>query len=410
LIVAERARIAAVTGTFDVQNYGDVLFPLVAAHRLNRHGIEILPLSPTGLPTGWSGTMASTNFAAILDYRQSIDGILIGGGNIVHVGPANLQDYKLGNLFGWAYAGLWLGATIAAAIRNVPVIWNAPGVPTALPEPLRQHIMMKQSLQAAAYVSVRDAASAENLGNFADVKVAVVPDTALDVAQLWPKAHLADMFASMLDRKAAPSGGTQYLTVHAKARSLDVPPNVLAGWIDDFAAARGMTPLLVALGPCHDDDVTARQIGRFLRSPHIVLDDPLGIEEIAAAIAHAGCYVGSSLHGYITAAAYAVPSVLVTKPDLPKFHGFTAHLGRERDLAPDWGRAFETAASYVGASRPRAIPASVFAQLDQHWDRIAKEINQPSRRMVEQARFLRSYMQHSISHGGWDWALAQTCK
>ena len=390
------------TGTFDVQNYGDLLFPPIAAKRLEPYGIDVIPVSPTDHRTGWRDTAACIAFDDVLAASHPVSGILVGGGNIVHVGPAKLVDYNAASP-ATAYARLWLGATIAATIRNVPLIWNAPGVPYPFPAPLAGHVVIRQALEAANYVSVRDRTSADNLGDPGNAVVDVVPDTAVDVARLWPRRRLETTFARLLDRKGA-AGDNRFVTLHLKARSFAEPVEMVAAWIDAFAAGHGLTPVLLALGPCHHDDVAARRIGRALRGPKIVVDDAHGIEEIAAAIAMATLHLGSSLHGYITSAAYDVPSLLVGRPALPKFAGFLEHIGRSGDLVGDWQAAFAVApARLAEPRRGPLVPDDVHRRLDAHWDRVRTELAAPRSNMLQQALFLRSYVQRGIGLSGWGW-------
>lgn len=401
----EGPRQVFLTGTFDVENYGDLLFPLVAAARLQPAGLEIVPVSPTAERTGWRDALPCVALPELLSERYKPRGILIGGGNIVHVGGANLIDYDADGP-GWAYASLWLGATMAATIRNLPVIWNAPGVPRPLSDPGLRHVMMRQTFEAANYVSVRDAASAEHLGPTGSATVTVVPDTAVDVAQLWSRERLAETFARLLERKGMPQEG-RFLTLHVKARSTDLSPAEIAGRIDTLAAALGLIPVILPLGLCHHDDTTARRIGRHLSGPKVVVDDPESLEEIAAAIAGASLYLGSSLHGYITSAAYDVPSLLVGRPALPKFAGFLQHIGRPQDLAESWEDAFDRAAARLAepATGP-LIPPGVHQALDRHWHRVVTELGAPRSNMLQQARFLRSYVQRGIGVSGWGWMFA----
>lgn len=392
-----------VTGTFDVENYGDLLFPLVAAARLGPHGYAVVPVSPTAERTRWADAAPCVALGEMLSEHLKPHGVLIGGGNIVHAGAANLIDYDADGP-GWAYASLWLGATIAATLRNLPVIWNAPGVPRPLAAMAGlKHVMVRQAFEAANYVSVRDQASAEHLGPTGGATVAVVPDTAVDVARLWPRERLAATFARLLERKGMAPGG-RTVSLHVKARSTELSPEQMGAAIGAFAAARGLVPVLLPLGLCHHDDVTVRRIGRHLPGPAVVVDDPQSLEEIAAVIASASLHLGSSLHGYITAAAYDVPSLLVGRPALPKFAGFLDHIGRPQDLVARWEDAFAGADARLaeGAAGP-LVPAAVHAALDAHWARVVAELSAPRANMLQQARFLRSYVQRGIGVAGWSW-------
>ncbi|MCB4768489.1 polysaccharide pyruvyl transferase family protein [Ancylobacter sp. Lp-2] len=388
------------TGTFDVRNYGDLLFPLLAAQRLAPFGIEVTACSPSGVATGWADTMPPLPVSALMQPPFPLKGILVGGGNIVHARDSRLTDYKLGDLSSWAYAALWLGASIAGAVHNVPVAWNAPGVPNPLPDRLRDHVLIQQLAEAADYVAVRDAASRANLGRAAPL-ARIVPDTAAALAALWPRRSLEADFAALVERKAMPREA-RFMTVHVKARSVTTSLPQLATEIEAFAAARGLVPILLALAPCHDDDATARHLGRFMTGPRIVADDTRGLREIAGAIAHAELHLGSSMHGYVTAAAYDVPSVLVARPALAKFEGFLGHIGRDADRVADWSHAFPRAAEQLAApSDAPLIPAAVLAALDDHWAQVAQALLHPPRTMVERARFLRSFVRCSVERDGW---------
>lgn len=390
----------AILGTFDVRNYGDLLFPLLAARRLGEWGIDVAAFSPVGGATGWADTApcrSMTDLAAGLD---RLGGLVIGGGNIVHLGAAHLIDYPR-EMEDWAYPSLWLGATALAAIAHRPVVWNAPGVPQAFDRKELDGLVLP-AIAASEYVSVRDAASRDMLDPDGRHAVRVVPDTAAEIARLWSREELASDFAALIERKGQPLGGRGHFVVHAKLRSLpEEGAAPVAALIDAHAERTGLVPLLVAIGQCHDDQVVARRVANRMHRPCILLDDPLGLREIAAAIAHAEQYVGCSLHGYVSAAAYGRAARIVARPNLPKQAGFLDHIGRPGDLAPDWEAAFAAIAADRAAA---SIPADVLAQLDDHWTTMAQVIRKPRKGLYEdRTRFLRAAVARGIAGRGWTW-------
>jgi hypothetical protein len=392
-----------VAGTFDVQNYGDLLFPLIAAHELAPHGITVRACSPTNIDIGWKDTLPPLGAEAMGKPPFPLKGILVGGGNIIHLQDSRLIDYGIGDLSYYAYPSLWLGASIAGAVHNIPVSWNAPGVPHPLPERIGDHVLMRQLAEACEHFVVRDAESAANLRRAAPL-AGIVPDTAVSLSHLWPKRTLAADFADLLDRKAAPRGD-RYMTVHVKARSAKLPLPELAARIGAFAAAEGMVPVLLSLAPCHDDDITARHLGRFLEGPKVVVYDARGLREIAAAIAHADLHLGASMHGYVTAASYDVPSVLIAHPRLAKFEGFLGHTGREGDLVEEWDEAFPKAAALLREPATPRIPQAVRDGVKAHWKKVAAGFLAPKQSQLERSRFLRSYIRYCVEQDGWGWLL-----
>jgi len=356
-------REVVITGTFDVRNYGDLLFPLIAADRLAEHGILIRPASPTGRSTGWKDAPAPEPLFGALYGPRPFDGLMIGGGNIVHNRAVTLPDYA--DVADHAYGALWIEASVAARRRNTPIVWNAPGVP----HPFDDDADLARSVAALAdYCAVRDRFSAENL---APVPVSVVPDTALGLARLWSRASLAADFRAMLHRLDAP-GDTRFAAIHVKERSVAGPVETLAPAIDAFAARTGLVPILIGIGACHGDDAAAAHLARSLSRRCLDLSVPVGLREIAAAIAWSELYVGASMHGHVTATAYGRPGTIVGHPRIPKMSGLLAHLGRPQDEVSDWSAALSRATAEPAASA--GVPGPVRDALDAHWHDVARTL------------------------------------
>jgi polysaccharide pyruvyl transferase WcaK-like protein len=379
--VGGRERRIVLTGTFDVRNYGDLLFPLIAAQRLAPFGLQIVAASPTGHDTGWRDAMPPQPLPDLLAEEAPFDGVLIGGGNIIHSRPVTLPDYRTAGVADWAYPALWLGATLAASRRKVPVAWNAPGVPYAF-SPVEQSAA-SAALAAASYVAVRDATSA---GWLQPGKTHVVPDTALGLSSLWPRASLEPDFRALLARHAPAPG--PYVAIHVKERSLDEPLGQLAIRLEEFCAATGRTPILIGIGQCHGDHEVATALARDLGGACIDLGLPVGLREIAAAIAFSDAYIGASLHGYVTAVSYGRSGVIVGKPHLPKMQGLLSQIGREADEAVNWSTALEQMRRRIGTVPP-VLPTTAMAALDRHWEAVIEALTILPLPLAGQSRLMR---------------------
>jgi polysaccharide pyruvyl transferase WcaK-like protein len=385
-----------ITGMFDMANYGDLLFPLIAQQRLAAAGVEVVAVAPRGGPPPVPGALPSLGLAEMFESDGRVDAVMIGGGYIVHTFPLTfIEDYDAGGVTDWGGAGLWLGATLAGALHDVPVVWNAPGVPF----PLRrsQADAVAAALRAADYVSLRDRGAADLIGAPGDVEVTIVPDTVADLPSLWPRRQLEADFAGLIARK----GGRpedRHVTIHLRRRSVaGVPLAAIAAEIDRFAATTGLVPLLVAVGESHDDPALARAISPLLATRHMLLDDPRDLREITAALAFAALYVGASLHGYVASAAYGVPGVLVARPSYRKFGGFLEHTGRATDLARDWPGAFARAVVRLDEGGV-VFPAGLSERLDAHWQRIAAIITGGG----EKTSARRTFLEEARLRGGAD--------
>ncbi len=384
-----------------MDNFGDLMFPLVAADRLARHGIEVAAASPTGRATMFADAMPTIPIADIVQPDVTADAVVIGGGYIIHAHRMDvLRTYRDGDCGAWAGPSTWLGATLAAALRDIPVAWNAPGAPHPLPARLRP--LAAAALRAADYASLRDAGSARMLPpNDATV---IVPDPIADLAKVWPRASLDGAFRRVIKRLAI-AEPEKIVAVHARRRSLgDEPPAEFAARLDAFAAQAGVTPLLIGVGSSHGDDVFARTLASHMPGGALVLDAPEHLAEIAATIANARAYLGSSLHGYVTATAYGVPGVLVARPAYQKFRGYVAHTGRTTDLARNWTEALDRAPAML-TETPPPLPQSLTDALDAHWAAIAAAVHGgPAPRRAERLAFAAASFAEGMRTSGTGWA------
>lgn len=386
------------TGMFDMRNFGDLMFPLIVRERLD--GIGIVPVSPTGGDTGFADALPSIQLAHMMTGQDAAQGILIGGGYMIHGHKMHfLEEYAADGLRDYAGPGLWLGATLAAAMRDIPIAWNAPGVPH--PFASSQRPLVDAALRAASYCSVRDKGSFELLTPPADGAVQIVPDPVAGIARLWPQNMLVAPFRNLIARKGA-RGDARYLALHFRNRSLaKLGAAAAAAAIEAFSQAQGFVPILVAVGQTHEDDVVAREIASHLTAAHILLDDPASLMEIASVFGQSALYIGASLHGYVTAAAYGVPAVLVAFPSYRKFQGFLDHTGRSEDLAKDWPNAF--AIAKARSNKPAPLPGRVLDALDEHWRHITHSLSDPAHRRGERHAFLQQWLNRGTDIGGLAW-------
>lgn len=352
-------------GTFDVANYGDLLFPLLLERRIG----DLAPLihvSPVGGAPPIAGGVASI---APEQVPAALVGVVVGGGHLIHAAPAALPAYREPpDRALRAYPSLWLGAAERALASRAPLVWNAPGVPAAFAP--RAAAVVAWATDFVDYLAVRDARSAGLLrlaGCAQDP--AVVPDTALELPSLFPPARLARVYAEAFAVRDQPRRGPT-LAIHANARYLHEEVPLVAARIDRICARAGVQPILLALGACHGDDALARALAAHLATPALLVDRPRSLEELAACIACSVAYLGSSLHGFITACAYGVKGALVAREsgDGGKFSGFLERFGLAAWLLRDWGAAEERFAALwsADASPWRAVAPTAQPALERH--------------------------------------------
>ena len=391
----------ALYGTFDVLNYGDLLFPLLLRDRLGIPEEDFHAYSPRGGKPAWDDTVPCLPIETAADYSADLH--VIGGGNIIHATSTPLPDYAE-TRFGaqGSYAALWLGAGLIAAQTGGRIAWNAPGLPHPLLRgPVRT--LSDAILAASAQVTVRDEASRNFLGKSGDASVQILPDTALDLAALWPAADLRAIAEAAFARQgmAVPD---RWVAVHVNSRYLDADEAEQGRQVAALADRLNAVPVLIAIGPCHGDDQLAQRVGALLPIPVLVLDQPEGLKEIAALIAHAACYVGSSMHGLITALAYEKPALVIARPRMVKFAGFLEQLGMTERLSHSWAEALgKTALMTPLQEQERSAINTARARIADHWARLRALLHEP---MTERETQAMDRLRHWIAdrpEGQRDW-------
>ena len=369
-----RVRRLAHFGTFDVENYGDLLFPLIVRARLGDLFHDFVHVSPAGGVVGWQDCVPSISVEEALADGGPFGGVVLGGGHLIHADPASLERYELGGAPGiLGYPALWAGAAELAVRARAPLCWNAPGVPRSIRP--RSADLLRWSCSIAGYLSVRDRPSLSLLGEAGvDEPVHVVPDVALEVRELWSRAELKDALAAAF-RTADRAVPERHFTAHLNARYLDEAPSSVAARLDRIAERLDATPVLIGIGPCHGDDVVQREVGGEMSTSPLVLDRPRSLREVAALIAGSQLYLGSSLHGFITACAFGARAMLVASEETARFRKFTGFL-EQFQLTPflfdTWRLAEESlvATLSVPVDVWASVPETARPMLDRHWEQI----------------------------------------
>lgn len=358
------------TGTFDVENYGDLLFPMIVRRRLA--GARTVHVSPAGGPAVWADTVACDPLDRAAG--QPLDGVMIGGGNIIHPMPTMLPEYRRAGADLLGYADLWLVPSLAAD-DGLPIVWNAPGVPSYFETPFLP--LVREALERADYLSVRDAESRAFLGELVQEReIAVVPDPAWELPAIWPAGDLAETRPALISGLGG-DPDERYVVIHVNARyATDLSAEALAAEIDGLARALSARPVLVAIGPCHGDGETAYKVAATLSTPPLVLHAPRRIRDIAALISGAVAYAGSSMHGYITAAAYGVPAIAIARGK-SKFDGLVRLTGAPETLMDSWTGVSDALCSHdhgALSARFQNVQRSAAGTLERHWTAIGQHL------------------------------------
>jgi polysaccharide pyruvyl transferase WcaK-like protein/GT2 family glycosyltransferase/SAM-dependent methyltransferase len=359
-------------GTFEVANYGDLLFPAIFRRMAAQHipSVDLRLYSPD------AGTFAfdETPIEAVhrlADSSDDLDALVFGGGEIARFDPAAWVKSPHGRC---GYADLAILPAMLANAKGIPFAWNAPGIPPGLTRD--EANVLAATARLAHYLAVRDERSAQELAEH-DIPARVVPDSGFLLADAYPRQDLKDIHGELTAEFALPR---RYLTAHLSPATAEPDEfQSAAHALARLARAEHVTVLLLPLGPLHGELAVLQTMAARHPAELTCLPGSLHPLEWAALLAHSELHVGSGLHGNITAYAYGVPTVVVHSRTLPKLQRLIELT--ESPVLTDWSLLSRAAESARAASRNDErrgrIRGEVYAHFEAMFDTLQSRIIRP---------------------------------
>lgn len=311
-----------VYGTFDVDNFGDLLLPYILNHKLSQYS-RIVPVSPEGNRTQFRNSLPASPIS--LGGKPNL--ILIGGGNIVTRQICQLAEHP-----SWRFdtdiaaLSIWLGPIFQALRLRVPLIWNIPG---CLP-PLDFTGTLKDSLnrlirESSTFpVRLRDQSSAQLFAQFYDGPIEVYPDTAFSITDVYSKTQLEERVERF---KSLQGIEGPHMVCHIKHSYVDTSYEHIASVLSQIALDRSLTLVLLPLGLCHGDLKALLHVSSLLSCPFFLLQRDFCLDDTLSLLGTASLTITSSYHAAIVSASYGTPLVVVAPHTLTKFDDLHNSLG-----------------------------------------------------------------------------------
>lgn len=324
-----------IVGAFDRFNYGDLLFPIIIEQQLKTYGhpldIEYFGMIESDLSDlGGKPTQDIQAFYRACNASDKKANVIVAGGEAIAVTWNSLlvalnEKYrvirryqhhleKIIDLNKWAKRKL-KGQTILpfvfskADFKSVDhVLFNSLGG-SEIPERIFSKIEgLQQKLKHVDYFSVRDTITQGNLKK-KSIETKLYPDSAILMSKFYPVEYLDNLVNPDVKQFVASKRGDyvffQINRNHAKQREEKIA-SVLNAIHDKTGANICLCPIGKASN--HNDDEALKLIFPHLEGNAQFFNE-VTIWDIMYLIANAQCYIGTSLHGAITAMSYAVPYV-----------------------------------------------------------------------------------------------------
>jgi GT2 family glycosyltransferase/spore maturation protein CgeB len=347
-----------IVGTFDVANFGDLLFPEIAAHELGRR------LGPLHLERYSYRAMSAPPWVYPVKPLEDLAGdlagldlLVVGGGHLVRFDKAVAPGYEPTSSELHHPTGYWLTPTLLAAAAGVPTAWNALG---ASPDtPAWAAPLLAGAMEGLDYVAVRDGPSLAELQRVAPgVPVRLVPDPAFGIAALLETVAERSAALRLQHRLDRP-----YVIVQPSTRLRDAGPVIRAA--ADAAREAGRDVVELPISPALGDGAGVIDLGpgttRIEPWP-----DPISIGLL---VAGAEAVVAHSLHLSIVALVHGVPVLRLAAPKGSKYEQLDRFTGVEVIDPRGSGLAGRLVSATRGSPAPDVLERA--SQLTRHWDTIA---------------------------------------
>ena len=391
-------------GTFDVENYGDLLYPLILRH-LIKAGVQHYSLLPGDAP--YAAGFQTEAIGRIFESQDPLT-IIIGGGDIVrtdselmarHYGRNSRVSHKrlrhsIG-VIGWIgyelreklprtdaagfyarrFRARWMrypaiGPFIVAAQDLPPgsaVSYVSCGVPHEFAP--SQIDAVKTAFEQASFVYLRDEDSAQKLWRAGVTReLHVAPDLAVILSDVFNQADTARRGHELLSQlgitKATPvlCFQTQPYPGFSQEEILDR--------LNAYCDRTKSKVVLLPLGYCHGDHEFLQSLAQRANG-RLHYANVNSIFDMMALIAASNVFVGTSLHGNITAFSFGIPHVFGPLP-VSKTRGFLEVTNLPAELRVNsWSEVDQAidCATSLGpdffANRSREAKAKVYRVMEQ---------------------------------------------
>lgn len=337
-----RPRIAVV-GAFDRYNYGDVLFTAVTramvddvapGAEMRFYGLRAVDLTALG------GVRTDPLRRLFHDPAHRPDAVILAGGDVLTVRWPAMVEHLVPHWAGRIVRGVLrrMGPRAANALcrrlMGVPsvtpwgvdprdidpdrpplVFYNAVGAAGVGRYDAADQAWLRDALGRATWLSVRDARSRDALAAIGVTPPPeAIPDSAVIMDRLLSAEDRAACQTRLAQRGDIPAD-RPFICVQAGKGFVHKENGVerLAAALREVHARTGLDVVSFTIGRAvgHSDQFACAELqARLGAEPWFrVATEALTVDETMALIAASACYMGTSLHGYVTAFAHDVPRV-----------------------------------------------------------------------------------------------------
>ena len=316
-------------------NYGDLLFPYVLKFYFTEYFDDIVYVSTSKSDLSGKGGIPTVDYKVLYNVDETWENhLIVAGGEslcvrwntiLSYVKPwvhcANCLTWKMRRIFGGRVfdilekiisltCGTKTYFTFSVGKNELPqyqsIVYNALGGSRLLDSNILQSQKVQKILSSVDVLSVRDDDTSNALSQY-NIKNYICPDTAIIMSDVFTEDELRKHLSIKVH-----DFDHEYIFFQGNLETWKAKYELAAQQLDGLYKKTGnkicLCPIGTALG--HGDDVALSHISENIhdKKSYMLISNP-NIYDIMWLIKHSQMYVGTSLHGVITAMSFGVPFV-----------------------------------------------------------------------------------------------------
>lgn len=341
-----------IVGAFDRHNYGDILFPLIHSRFIKENNkndsdieINFFSLTKSDL-TDVGGVMTQPLKALLSSNASKDDKVIMCGGDILTVDwvsmighLSNRQVYfilrQLKKVLGSVFSNYLVRSLYGQKNKYPYVLSNKDiiskifytGVGGSGFELNKNSYTdaIPAKLAGVDSLSVRENLTRKYLERHGII-CDLVPDTALIMSDMYPLVELAALDWQEGIEQTQPFDISSYIVFQAARNNIEHRLDEVEGEIRKVLQATGKSILLLPIGRAtgHEDHIVLEKLYQKISADNlpIAIQNSEHVLHIMSSLAHAKAYIGTSLHGAITAYSFGHKVCAFSTNEVKKLQGY----------------------------------------------------------------------------------------
>lgn len=323
----------ALVGAIDRYNYGDVLFPIIVEEALKKR-ISDIKFDYYGYKRTDLSRFDVYPTKEIKDIKNDdIDAIIVVGGEVL-TSPWSLtylflfEDYRKANILSKIKKitrepifGFWAKMKLGYTQRmpwifekkdypNKKIIYNTVGGGAVFRVLEKKKKYFNKSLNQADFISVREESTKKNLNKIGVKSVLGYPDSAFLMSELFPKNSLEKLSSHNMKNIK-----DDYIVFQIGKKYGIGKEDTIFEKLKVFIEKTHLNVVLLPIGmvALHEDAIPLKKIYESFQDSNlankVILINNNTIFDTMSIIANSKLFIGTSLHGNVTALSYGNPSI-----------------------------------------------------------------------------------------------------